>query len=407
MKFTIQKTNRLLFLILLTIACGHLQAQSNDCIFKDTLLKVDFGTLTRPQEFNLRSLKSYERDNSNCPPDGYYSYSFQTSNCFNGDWITLTEDHTPNDRDGKMFLVNAYNSGAATFFVASLAGFKPNTKYEFGVWMMNLCKVNGGCTPLPPNIVITLQTATGLRLASFQTGQLTSKPIPAWKRYFAFFTTPSDVGILTMKMEDITNGGCGNDFVMDDLTFRECYKPDPVIIPKEKEIVQAPVVVPKAVVKETKPERQLKKDTIAIKKLPVKEADRTPAQITKIKSVSIPLPEVLLKRENPVIKEIETGPAEMVIELYDNGQVDGDTVSVYHNNELIVSHQGISEKPIRFKIKVDEKEPRHELIMVADNLGSIPPNTSLMIITANGKRYEIFISSSEQKNAKLVINLKK
>lgn len=44
-------------------------------------------------------------------------------------------------------------------------------------------------------------------------------------------------------------------------------------------------------------------------------------------------------------------------------------------------------------------QPPHELVMVANNLGSIPPNTSLMIITANDKRYEVFISSSEQKNA--------
>jgi len=44
--------------------------------------------------------------------------------------------------------------------------------------------------------------------------------------------------------------------------------------------------------------------------------------------------------------------------------------------------------------------------MVANNLGSIPPNTSIMIITANNKRYEVFISSSEQENAKVVIDLK-
>ncbi len=50
--------------------------------------------------------------------------------------------------------------------------------------------------------------------------------------------------------------------------------------------------------------------------------------------------------------------------------------------------------------------PHHELIMVANNLGSIPPNTSLMIITANNKRSEVFISSTEQKNAKMLIDLK-
>ena len=96
----------------------------------------------------------------------------------------------------------------------------------------------------------------------------------------------------------------------------------------------------------------------------------------------------------------------MVIDLYDNGEIDGDTVSVYHNNTLIVSRARLSAKAISFRFPVDGAHPHHELVMVANNLGSIPPNTSLMIITAKDKRYEVFISSSEQKNAKVVIDLK-
>ena len=41
----------------------------------------------------------------------------------------------------------------------------------------------------------------------------------------------------------------------------------------------------------------------------------------------------------------------------------------------------------------------YELMMYAENLGRIPPNTSLMIVTAGKKRYEMRISSNEQKNA--------
>ena len=48
---------------------------------------------------------------------------------------------------------------------------------------------------------------------------------------------------------------------------------------------------------------------------------------------------------------------------------------------------------------MDEANPDHELIMVAENLGEIPPNTSLMIVTAGDKRYEVRITSTEQKNA--------
>jgi len=378
-------------------------AQSADCVFKDTLFKIDFGNSKMVQEFNLRSLGYYSRGYNNCPEDGYYSYSSETSNCFNGDWITLNEDHTANDIGGKMFFVNA-NPRAATFFVATLSGFKPNTTYEFAVWMMNLCKVNGGCSPLPPNVLISLQSPEGKKVGSFQTGRISSSANPSWKKYFAFFTTPADVTILNLKMEDLTDGGCGNDFTMDDITFRECYKKEPPPPPVVQEIKPV-AVTPKPVVKEPLPV-ELKKEPVAASKIPTKETPVSIKEITKAKPVSIALPQVLVSRENPVIKTIQSEPATMLIELYDNGQIDGDTVSIYHNNELVVSHAGLSEKPISFKVKVDATNPHHELTMVADNLGSIPPNTSLMVITANKKRYEIFISSSEQKNAKIVIDLK-
>ncbi|MEJ7684050.1 MAG: hypothetical protein WKG06_40595 [Segetibacter sp.] len=85
--------------------------------------------------------------------------------------------------------------------------------------------------------------------------------------------------------------------------------------------------------------------------------------------------------------------------MYDNGEIDGDRISVYHNNELIVSNKMLTDKPISFTIHADEDSPTHEFVMVAENLGSIPPNTSLMIITAGDKRYELFVTSTEQKNA--------
>ncbi len=101
-----------------------------------------------------------------------------------------------------------------------------------------------------------------------------------------------------------------------------------------------------------------------------------------------------------------TGPGEIALRLYDNGDIDGDTVSIYHNNVLVVSHARLSEKPISFHITIDPAHPHHELVMVADNLGSIPPNTSLMVVATGTQRYEVYISSSEQKNAKVVFDLK-
>jgi hypothetical protein len=120
-----------------------------------------------------------------------------------------------------------------------------------------------------------------------------------------------------------------------------------------------------------------------------------------------PPPLVLKTRENALVKKIETEASEIKIELYDNGEIDGDTISIYHNNTLIKSHMRLSQKPISITIEVNPSEPHHEIIMVAENLGSIPPNTSVMIINTPASRYEVFISSSEQKNAKVIFDLKK
>ena len=117
-------------------------------------------------------------------------------------------------------------------------------------------------------------------------------------------------------------------------------------------------------------------------------------------------PPVLTTRENALVKRIETEAGEISINLYDNAEVDGDTVSVYHNNVQLIGHAGLSQKPVSLRITVDAAHPHHELIMVAENLGSIPPNTSLMIITTGTTRYEVFISSNEKKNAKIVFDLK-
>jgi hypothetical protein len=79
---------------------------------------------------------------------------------------------------------------------------------------------------------------------------------------------------------------------------------------------------------------------------------------------------------------------------------------VKYTNILVVNHARLITKFITLKIKINKNEPHHELVMVADNLGSIPPNTSLVIITANKKRYEVYISSTDKKNAKVIIDLK-
>jgi hypothetical protein len=120
----------------------------------------------------------------------------------------------------------------------------------------------------------------------------------------------------------------------------------------------------------------------------------------------LPKPEVIKNRNNELVKTIQTAAKDFKIELYDNGEIDGDRISVYDNNKLIVSNKQLTDKPITLTISADENTPVHEFVMVAENLGSIPPNTALMIITAGGRRYELFVTSTEQKNAVVRVEYK-
>ncbi len=138
------------------------------------------------------------------------------------------------------------------------------------------------------------------------------------------------------------------------------------------------------------------KDTVTI------EPMKSPEPIVK----KIPKPEVIKSRDNELVKTIIISEKSFKIDLYDNGEIDGDRISVYDNNELIVFNKMLTDKPISFTIKCDEKNPVHEFVMVAENLGTIPPNTSLMIITAGEKRYELFVTSTEQKNAVVRVEYK-
>ncbi len=114
------------------------------------------------------------------------------------------------------------------------------------------------------------------------------------------------------------------------------------------------------------------------------------------------VPRELRTRTNELVKTIYTNSKEITVNLYDNGTIDNDTISVYLNNALVINKQRLTEKPISFKFTLDEDEDEHEVVMVAENLGEIPPNTSLMVVRAGDKRYEVRITSTEQKNAVVV-----
>ena len=383
------------------------KAQPPNCILKPPQITIHFGT-NNVRDLNSVDLYDYRRVSTSCPSDGYYSFASYTSECFDDDWHTLPEDRTPGDVSGNMLLVNAARNPGA-FLKTPISGLKNNTIYELGVWLMNLCKPTKKCPfVLLPELNIRLETPEGKIVANIVTGELPRFEDPRWTQHRAYFTTPASTSTLMLVMIDKNPSGCGNDFALDDITFRECVKEitQPTATPKNTSATKQATVQKPSTKKVSNPPSK-KVETAQVIKPKKDSASKVTFSVAQNQKIIAATPLVLKTRENALVRKIETEAGEIKMDIYDNGDIDGDTISIYHNNKLIRSHMRLSQKPISVTIGVSPSESHHEIIMVAENLGSIPPNTSVMIITAPGKRYEVFISSSEQKNAKVVFELKK
>ncbi len=142
---------------------------------------------------------------------------------------------------------------------------------------------------------------------------------------------------------------------------------------------------------------------------PVKPKDSLPPIVVapvEIKKDTMAVPKTLAQRKNKEQSRIEVDVKTINLKVYDNAIMDGDTVSILYNGNLLLTHQLLSEKGIELNIELDEKQTRHEITLFAENLGSIPPNTALIVITAGNKRYELFASASLEENAVLVFEYK-
>lgn len=149
------------------------------------------------------------------PNDGQYTI-VKSTNGLNPGWHQTITNHTSNDPNGYMMVVNAdYNKGI--FYQTTVNGLCPNTTYEFAAWIINIL-INPG---IRPNIKFTIEN-DGVPIATFATGDIVEGSATDWKKYGTTFITPLNLGTITLKMTNENPGGGGNDLALDDITFRAC-----------------------------------------------------------------------------------------------------------------------------------------------------------------------------------------
>jgi uncharacterized Zn ribbon protein len=101
------------------------------------------------------------------------------------------------------------------------------------------------------------------------------------------------------------------------------------------------------------------------------------------------------------IPEIKTDTGTIRLDFYDNAIVDGDSITVMVDNKVVFSHQRLTAKPLTTFVHIDLVNTFHEVEMIAENLGSIPPNTAILVITAGENRHQLTLNSTETKSAKV------
>jgi hypothetical protein len=138
----------------------------------------------------------------------------------------------------------------------------------------------------------------------------------------------------------------------------------------------------------------------------VVENEAAPTSTTtqnSIRNQPINLPWVLVGRENKLVKKIITNSKMVSIDLFDNGTIDNDTIIVFDNKKLLVNKKRLSYKAIHLEFNFTENSREHEVIIVAHNMGTVPPNTALLLLKDGKNRQEYFITSTNKINAKILI----
>ena len=181
--------------------------------------------------------------------------------------------------------------------------------------------------------------------------------------------------------------------------------------------------VPKPVTRQTKPAaKDQNKNTLAsrppvvkndaIKKSITTQKDTVRKEIYKLNPPvkrDEPIVAANLKfeqRVNTVLKTIPIKNETFTVDFYDNGEIDGDSISVFYNGKLVLSHKKLSNKPITLTLTADPERKVNELVMYAENLGEIPPNTALMVVRDGDNRYEARITSDTEKNGTIRFSYK-
>jgi hypothetical protein len=383
------------------------------------IFKLDFGTNASPRHDFIMETSAYNRARGGCPDDGNYSISSFSRNCFEDRWLDGMSDHTPGDKQGRMLIFNA-SPDPKRLFNMPVKNLTGGRTYELSLYVANLLRRADNCSPNQPEIVVRIETLKGSLIKRYSSGTIYQNSSFEWQELMVDFTLPSSENSVMLRFENNIPGGCGNDFALDDIRLVMCKEPVNSPVLKKEEVTIEPVKAAESPdeirLREIRAEidaenrrkaavqaeiEALEKKRAALLAEEVKAAPATKEAPEKMKNWA--------SRNNTLVKEIIISkPGKITLSLYDADQVDGDSVSVLVNGLPVLKNVGLKETPIRTEVELMPNKMEVEVLLVAENLGSTPPNTAKLVVTAeNGLREEIIIRTGTENNALLRFRLKR
>jgi hypothetical protein len=113
-------------------------------------------------------------------------------------------------------------------------------------------------------------------------------------------------------------------------------------------------------------------------------------------------------RNTTVLQTIDVVTDSLVLSFYDNGIVDGDIISVDFNGQNVISKTRLTAVAAKRSLLLRSADSdTYQLTLIAENLGSIPPNTGLLVVQDGKNRYDIHFTADLQTNAAVVFRRKK
>jgi len=182
----------------------------------DAIVHIDFGSGLNPGPPLAPGITNLIYTNSACPNDGSYTLSNNSTACFSQDWFS-TPDHTGNYQ-GYFMLINASYT-PNDFYVQTVNNLCSGTTFEFSAWIINMNNLSHGALILS-NVTFTIEKTDGTVLQTYNTGNIPQTYSPTWVKYGFYFTTPSGINTVVLRMRNNAPGGNGNDLGLDDITFR-------------------------------------------------------------------------------------------------------------------------------------------------------------------------------------------